>query len=198
MPNRRARRTAAQAARRGLVKCDVAHCDNFCRRCLSACGHWLCKGCVFGSMRANDFDDHQPHFAFKCPLCRRQYRTAANEVKFLMAEFEPTHRKEMSCCCPGGCGKSYWITHRPCDKGCYDCAESSLELEQAAPSEEGDWETEPSDWETEPSGGDGAGYQETDDGATSAEQEEAALKSHPAIGTTHEQCVAELKLDEMD
>ena len=56
--------------------------------------------------------------------------------------------------CPEDCGKSYWITHRPCAKGCYDCPESSLELEWAPASEDdepSEWATEPSEWETEPS-----------------------------------------------
>ena len=213
MPNRRTRRTALQAARRGLSKCDVTHCDSFCRKGLSACGHSICEWCVFNSMRANDFDDHQPHFAFRCPLRRRMYKTAADEVKYLMAKFESAHRKQMSCYCPEDCGKSYWVTHRPCAKGCYDCPESSLELEWPPASEDvepSEWETEPPEWGTEPSDheesvGDGveddaaAPPDLADCEATPAEQEEdAATKAKTTSAASHGRCAAELKLDEMD
>ena len=68
MPNRRARRSAAQAARRGDRPCDVPHCSNTCKRALPDCQHVVCKHCVFNMLGARP-GGGGPVFAFKCPIC---------------------------------------------------------------------------------------------------------------------------------
>ena len=90
----------------------------------------MCDKCVFNSIGSLDFDELQPRFAFKCAICRYRYSVGAKTTGTLMAKFAPTtRRKEMECCCPDDCGKTYMVTHRPCSYGCFDCAESELVLD---------------------------------------------------------------------
>ncbi len=51
-------------------------------------------------------------------------------MKTLMAKFENTTRsRELPCCCPDDCGKTYRVTHLACSEGCYDCNESTVTME---------------------------------------------------------------------
>ena len=127
MPNRRARRSAAQAARRGDRPCDVPHCSNTCKRALPDCQHVVCKHCVFNMLGVQP-GDGGPIFAFKCPICRRGYDAKSECVKHQMAAFATGHIKEMPCCCGADCSKVYAVKHSKCSKGCYDCEESRLDL----------------------------------------------------------------------
>ena len=131
MPSRRARRSAAQAARRGDRPCDVPHCSNTCKRALPDCQHVVCKHCVFNMLGARPGDDG-PVFSFKCPICRRGYDAQSECVKHQMATFATGHVKEMPCCCGADCGKVYAVKLSTCSKGCYDCEESLLDLELVA------------------------------------------------------------------
>ena len=79
--NRRARRTVAQAERRGLRKCDVPFCESYCQAQLSNCPHAMCEQCVFNSSGAADYDEHQPHFGFKCAICRFRYSVSLRRMK---------------------------------------------------------------------------------------------------------------------
>ena len=128
MPNRRARRSAAQAVRRGDRPCDVPHCSNTCKRALPDCQHVVCTHCVFNMLGVRP-GDGGPVFAFKCPICRKRYDAASASVIHQMATFATGHVKEMPCCCGTGCGKVYAVKHSTCSKGCYDCDESRLDLE---------------------------------------------------------------------
>ena len=127
LPNRRARRSSAQDARRGDRPCAIAHCSNTCKRALPNCQHVVCTHCVFNMMGACP-GDAGPCLGFKCPICRRRYDTDASHVKRLMATLAPGHCKDMPCCCPIDCGKVYAIKHSACSRGCYDCEESQLHL----------------------------------------------------------------------
>ena len=90
----------------------------------------MCEKCVFNSIGALDSDELLPRFAFKCAICRYGYNVGADATKTLMAKLVPTtRRKEMECACPDDCGKTYLVTHRPCNYGCFDCAESELVLD---------------------------------------------------------------------
>ena len=128
--NRRSRRIVAQAERRGLRKCDVPFCESYCQAQLSNCPHAMCEQCVFNSIGAADYDEHQPHFGFKCAICRFRYSVSLRRMKTCMAKFDnTTHSKELPCCCPADCGKTYRVTHLACSAGCYDCEESGLLVE---------------------------------------------------------------------
>ena len=127
MPSHRARRSAAQAARRGDEPCDVPHCNNTCKRALPDCQHVVCTHCVFNMLGVRP-GDGGPVFAFKCPICRRGYDTESGSMKHQMATFATGHVKEMPCCCGADCGKVYAVKHSKCSKGCYDCEESLLDL----------------------------------------------------------------------
>ena len=74
LPNRRARRSSAQDARRGDRPCAIAHCSNTCKTALPNCQHVVCTHCVFNMMGACP-GDAGPCFGFKCPICRRRYGT---------------------------------------------------------------------------------------------------------------------------
>jgi len=51
-------------------------------------------------------------------------------MKTFMERFAPTaHRKELECCCPDDCGKTYLLTHLACSAGCYGCPESHFKME---------------------------------------------------------------------
>ena len=128
MPNRHARRSAAQAARRGDRPCDVPHCSNTCKRALPDCQHVVCTHCVFNMLGVRP-GDGGPVFAFKCPICRRGYDAKSECVKHQMAAFATGHIKEMPCCCGTDCSKVYAVKHSKCSKGCHDCEESLLDLE---------------------------------------------------------------------
>jgi len=91
--NRRARRSVAQAERRGLRKCDVPFCEAYCRKQLPDCSHTMCEQCVFKSCGTVDYGDHEPRFGFKCAICRCPYNMPPGKMKELMAELEPTHSK---------------------------------------------------------------------------------------------------------
>ena len=80
-------------------------------------------------MGALDYDECEPHFAIYCPICRQRYDLDVDGVKPFMASFAPKHVKEMRCGCPDDCGKTFLITHRACSEGCYQCPESSLDID---------------------------------------------------------------------
>ena len=88
--NRRARRSVAQAERRGLRKCDVPFCESYCQAQLSNCPHTMCEPCVFNSIGATDYDEHQPRFGLKCAICRFRYSVSPGQMKTLMAKFKTT------------------------------------------------------------------------------------------------------------
>ena len=147
--NRRQRRSLAQAAKRRV--CDVPHCEQVCKKTLSACPHAICNYCLFHSLGALDYDEREPHFAVSCPICRQRYDLDVDGVKPFMASvlnlalcaefnaqfaivdrklrYAPTHVKEMRCSCPDDCGKTFIIMHRACSLGCYHCNESSLDID---------------------------------------------------------------------
>lgn len=135
MPNRRDRRSAAQAARRGDRPCDVPRCSNTCRRLLPNCQHIVCTHCVFNILGTRP-SDGGPVFAFTCPICRQKYDADSACVKHQMAIFATGHAKEMPCCCGVYCGKMYAVNHFACSKRCYDCDESRLDLELVADGDE--------------------------------------------------------------
>ena len=112
----------------GLESCSVPYCIEYGKK-LIRCTHAMCEKCVFNSIGALDSDELLPRFAFKCAICRYRYNVGAETTKTL-AQFVPTtRRKEMECACPDDCGKTYLVTHRPCNYGCFDCAESELVLD---------------------------------------------------------------------
>ena len=136
MSKRRERRSAAQAARRaarrGCDRCDVPYCAEYGKN-LGSCAHTMCDKCIFNSIGATDYDELQPRFSFRCAICRFRYRIAAETMKHSMTKFVSTTRcKEVECCCPDDCGKTYMITHRACSLGCFDCPQSALVLDVVA------------------------------------------------------------------
>ena len=129
MPNRRQRRSAAQAHRLER-SCDVPYCELTAANPLSACPHVVCNSCVFLCIGALEKDHGEPGFGFKCPLCREPYKVDAQTMKTFMATYASSREKTMPCCCDADCGKSFVVMHTPCEGGCYECAESTLTLEQ--------------------------------------------------------------------
>ena len=83
------------------------------------CGHGTCGPCIVGSLKATC--EHW-NIYFSCSQCRRMIRTENEPLKFLFAEFVPSHSKTVDACC----GKRFVVAHLPCEFGCYDCIDSKI------------------------------------------------------------------------
>lgn len=128
MPNRRARRSAARAERRGERECLVPFCINTTRRPLDVCGHHVCDNCIYNCIGV--LCKTAPLFSFACPLCRARHLVKEHTLKAVMVEHAASHEKQMACHCGASCDTRYSVRHHPCDAGCYTCIESALEVTQ--------------------------------------------------------------------
>ena len=60
----------------------------------------------------------------QCALCRVKYTLPEEVIKHVMAKHVPSHAILLDGCHD----KKYVLTHQPCSHGCYECAESGLNL----------------------------------------------------------------------
>ena len=101
-------------------KCEL--CEEKKARPLHCCGQHLCDACMFQILEVCNCT--KVKMWIKCPFCRNDDIDLDDDfAKCLMGKVCPSHCKIMKNFCTG---RSMAVHHVPCDKGCYECAESKL------------------------------------------------------------------------